>query len=203
MDICSLSNLLGQSSVATSIASTPQSPEPRSISTTTLPDRDAIIARAIAQVEAALDLPQGSVTVSGKAAPLPDGEVFLSTGGEGEASLDLDIGHVVYLIPGAHDPDSDVRLTTEELDEKATRLAEAMGWDVAALAAEGFTVEEAKLIDHGRAYRVHQALARPRRAGHTEQRHDRRGRRREHRRGGCTSSTISVRGLRWMIGHYR
>lgn len=119
------------------------------LSTTTKLDREAIIAQAIAQVEAAPGLPDGSVTVSEKAARLPDAEVLLSCDGGGEAELDLDTSRIVYLIPGPRDPDSDVRLPSDELDEKATRLAETMGWDAAMLAAEGFTVEEAKLIDHG------------------------------------------------------
>jgi hypothetical protein len=135
--------------VATSIDSTTQFSEPEGTSTTTLPDRDATVARAIAQVQEALGLSEGSVTVSDKAARLPDADVLLSCGGEGEAELDLDTGRVVYLIPGPRDPDSGLRLPTEELDAKATRLAETMGWDAVALAAEGFTVEEAKLIDHG------------------------------------------------------
>ncbi len=116
---------------------------------TTKLDREAIIAQAIVRVEAALGLPAGSVKVSGKAARLPGAELLLSCDGGGEAELDLDTGRILYLIPGPRDPDSGVRLPSEVLFEKATRLAETMGWDAAMLASEGFTVEEAKFIDHG------------------------------------------------------
>jgi hypothetical protein len=118
-------------------------------SSTTEPNREAIIVRAISQVQAALGLPDGSVSVSEAAVPFPDAEVFLACNGGGEAALDLDTGRVVYLTSGPHDSDSGARLPTQELDAKATRLAEIMGWNAAILGAEGFTVEEAKLIDHG------------------------------------------------------
>lgn len=118
-------------------------------STAALPNRDAIIARATVQVQEALGLPSGSVTVSDKAAGLPDAEVLLSCDGGGEAALDLDTGRVVYLIAGPGNPDSGIYLPAEELDAKAVRLAEIMGWDAAALAAEGFTLKEAEFIDHG------------------------------------------------------
>jgi hypothetical protein len=119
------------------------------LDTSAEPDQDAVIARAIGQVEAALGVPAGSVTVSESAVPLPDAEVHLSCDGGGEAWLDLDTGRVVFLTSGPHPSDSGVRFPSEELDEKATRLAEVMGWGAATLAAEGFTFEEAEIIDHG------------------------------------------------------
>lgn len=136
------------SQVASSAVSS-MNTESESVSTSSEPDRETIIARAVSQVQAALGLPDGSVITSKDTVLFPDAEVMLACDGGGEAALDLDTGRVVYLISGPHDSDSGARLSTEELDAKATQLAEIMGWDSEALAAEGFTVEEAKLIDHG------------------------------------------------------
>ena len=114
-------------------------------------DPDAAIARAAARVEAVLGLPAGTVTASSEAPKLDDADVVLAWKGEGtsRAWVDLDTGRILGIIPGTVGDSSGEPLSHAELERTALRVAEQLGWDEAALVAEGFTPEDPRILPHG------------------------------------------------------
>lgn len=114
-------------------------------------DPDAAIARAAARVEATLGLPAGAVTASTEAPRLADADVVLAweSGGKSRAWVDLDTGCILAIIPETGGGSSDEPLSDTELDQAAVHVAEQLGWNEAALAAEGFTPEDPRILPHG------------------------------------------------------
>lgn len=105
-------------------------------------------ASAISQIEALFGLPKGAVSQSTQPAPMSPSDVTL-TWGDGHAEVDVNSGHVRWIIVDSDARHSETHLSDSALDQSATHIMELLGWDSKSLVAQGFTAGETKNVDRG------------------------------------------------------
>jgi hypothetical protein len=118
-------------------------------------DLDVVTDKAISQLETILGLAYGTIIRSSDEPMLPDSEVALTWSG-GRADVDADTGLICFILLEAPEITAGSALGNTVLEEEAERIAGLLGWDAAALTAQGFTPGTSRTVDRGSAGAVYQ-----------------------------------------------
>lgn len=110
------------------------------------PDKDTTVAALTQQIQEALSLPSGEVSVSAAAPIMPGADVSLQWSG-GIANVSTATGRIINL---CQDRRSGVIqapfLDNNVLDSAATRLISQLGWDEATLTKAGFRADKSWIV---------------------------------------------------------
>lgn len=124
-------------------------------SDSTEPNLAAATSKAISQLQAILGLPMGTITRSSSQPMLPDSEATLTWSG-GRADVDAETGLISCVLLEPRETAAATALSNAVLDKEADRIVGLLGWDAAALAAQGFTPGTSRSVDRGTAGSVYQ-----------------------------------------------
>ena len=124
-------------------------------SDSTRPNLAAATNKAISQLQAILGLPMGAITRSSGQPMFPDSEAALTWSG-GRADVDAETGLIRCVLLEPKETTAGTALRNTVLDKEAERIAGLLGWDAAALAAQGFTQGTSRSVDRGAAGSVYQ-----------------------------------------------
>jgi hypothetical protein len=113
----------------------------------TVPKGDTM-ARAIGQIAALYGLPKSAVSRSTGPTTTSPADVWVAWDG-GSAVVDTDTGRVRVVLASREVSYPATNPSESDLDLAVSHVLELLGWDDAALAAEGFTAGETKTVDHG------------------------------------------------------